>query len=84
MCVCVCVCQVKSGSGTHLLENCEGFLHGAGTAMAVYQVLPLVTQNKQNIKHLLLQDKTSECVRERVRERGGGRERERERESCFL
>ena len=52
----------------YLLQYSEGLPHGAGTAMAVDQILSSVAQHKQNVKHLLLAEQRE---RERERERGG-------------
>ena len=38
----------------YLLQYSEGLPHGAGTAMAVDQILSSVTQHKQNVEHFFL------------------------------
>ena len=51
----------------NLLEDGECFPHGAGTAVAVDEILSSVTQHKQNIEHFFLRREEME-----KKEGGGG------------
>ena len=60
----------KALKNFNLLEDGEGFPHGAGTAVAVDEILSSVTQHKQNIEHFFL--RREEMEKKERRGRGGG------------
>ena len=51
----------------NLLEDGECFPHGAGTAVAVDEILSSVTQHKQNIEHFFLRREEMEKKERRGR-----------------